>query len=648
MTGSHPSPPVLLHELVEVSRRLGSDPTLVLHGGGNTSVKTTTVDIAGNELPVLYVKGSGHDLATITEAGFAPLRLDRLRQLLPPVVVPDDRLRNELRCALLDAEAPDPSVETLVHVLLPDTAVLHSHADAITTLSNTPDGAERIGRILGGLCVVVDYAMPGPDLVAACAEAWRDRAGDEIGLVVVGHGLFTVGDSPAQALERHLAVVDRALAALPEPRPRPVVEPAVPPATAAELAAFRKELCQAAGQSLVVRRSDDDRVRAFLSDPGLLSATQQGPLTPDHVSWTKRAPLVGRDLADYAAEYTAYFERHRARRSAEITMLDPAPRVVLDQQFGLLAAGRTRAEAEAVAEIYRHTMAAIEAATDLGGYRPADAAHVFDLEYWAYQQHKLVRSRVGSDLTGQVALVTGAASGIGRGCAMSLLDAGACVVGWDIAANVASAIDHPNYLGIQVDVTDPSAIAAALAQQVDAFGGLDILVVAAGIFPTSANLGELTAAAWRKTMAVNVDSVMELYGQAFPLLASGYPYGRVVLIASKNVAAPGPGAAAYSSSKAAVTQLTRVAALEWAGSGVRVNMLHPDAVFDTGLWTPELLAARAEHYGVSIDDYKRRNLLHAEITSAAVGDLARLLCTDAFACTTGAQIPIDGGNERVI
>ncbi|HAM44106.1 MAG TPA: bifunctional aldolase/short-chain dehydrogenase, partial [Propionibacteriaceae bacterium] len=224
----------------------------------------------------------------------------------------------------------------------------------------------------------------------------------------------------------------------------------------------------------------------------------------------------------------------------------------------------------------------------------------------------------------------------------------ACVVGWDLSEKVLDSFDGPNYLGLQVDVTDPSAVAAALARQVEVFGGMDILVVAAGVFPTSANLGELTADAWRRTMSVNVDAVMELYGQSMPLLAAGFPYGRVVLIASKNVAAPGPGAAAYSSSKAAVTQLTRVAALEWASAGIRVNMIHPDAVFDTGLWTPELLAARAEHYGMSVDDYKRRNLLHTEITSADVGLLTRELCTASFACVTGAQVPIDGGNERVI
>jgi NAD(P)-dependent dehydrogenase (short-subunit alcohol dehydrogenase family) len=329
-------------------------------------------------------------------------------------------------------------------------------------------------------------------------------------------------------------------------------------------------------------------------------------------------------------------------------MLDPAPRVVLDERFGLLTAGPTISHARAAADIAQHTMKAIRAAEALGGYRPTDPSHVFDLEYWSYQLRKTARKATDKPLAGQVAVVTGAASGIGKGCAGALLELGACVVGWDLSPKVTEAFGQPEFLGLQVDVTDASQMAAALAKGVEAFGGVDILTVAAGIFPTSANLGELKAEAWRKTMAVNVDSVMELYGLVLPLLEQAVPYGRVVLIASKNFVAPGPGAAAYSSSKAAVTQLTRVAALEWAGKGIRVNMLHPDAVFDTGLWTPELLAARAEHYGMTVDEYKRRNLLHAEITSGQVGRLAALTCLEPFASTTGAQVPIDGGSDRVI
>ena len=252
------------------------------------------------------------------------------------------------------------------------------------------------------------------------------------------------------------------------------------------------------------------------------------------------------------------------------------------------------------------------------------------------------------DFTGRAALVTGAASGIGKACAHALLEAGASVVGWDLAGGVADAFDSPEWLGLQVDVTDDDAMQQALGTGVERFGGMDVLVVAAGIFPTSEPLGEMPMATWRRTMAVNLDAVAALYGYAYPLLRLAPTNGRVVVVASKNVRAPGPGAAAYSASKAALTQLSRVAALEWAPEGIRVNIVHPDAVFDTGLWTPELLAARAEKYGMSVAEYKRRNLMRTEVTSAAVGRLVLAMADDTFACTTGAQVPIDGGNERVI
>lgn len=640
----------LLDQIVAASRALAADPAVVLHGGGNSSVKSTWIDVTGREVPVLHVKGSGHDMATIGADGFAPLRLERLRELLPPVVVPDRLLADELRCALLDPTAPDPSVETLVHALLPHTAVLHSHADALLALTDSVDGERRVRELFGDRLVVVDYAMPGPDLVAACAAAWAEQAGERTeGVVVLQHGLFTVGADPQEALARHHAVLDAARAALPATAARDAA-PLAPPEPVA-LAALRGRLSALAGRPLVMRRHDDAEVRAFVTEPGLLAAAARGPMTPDHVVWTRRVPAVGTDLDAYAEGYRAYVAEHRDHRGtaavpAEVT--DAAPRVVLDPALGMLTAGRTASEAAAAADVYRHTMAVVAAAEALGGYAPPSAQHVFDLEYWPPQQAKLTRRDSARPLAGQVALVTGAASGIGLACAAALLDAGASVVGWDLSPACEATFDSPEWLGLGVDVTDAEAVDAALRTTVDHFGGLDVLVVAAGIFPSSSPLAELTPETWRRTMAVNVDAVAYLYGRVHPLLTLAPTGGRVVVVASKNVAAPGPGAAAYSASKAALTQLSRVAALEWAPDGIRVNLVHPDAVFDTGLWTPELLAARAEHYGMSVDDYKRRNLLHTEVTSAAVGRLVRAMADDTFACTTGAQVPIDGGNERVI
>lgn len=641
-----------LAELVEASRRLGADPELVLHGGGNTSLKTQVADLTGALVETLFVKASGHNLGSIDETGFAPLRMARLRELLPPVVVPDDVLINELRCALLDAASPDPSVETLLHALLPHPAVVHSHADALLTVCNTPHGAARLNELFEDRVLLVDYAMPGPDLVASCHAIWAKHGGPDVhGLMVLGHGLFTVGATPDEAYHRHLQLVSAGAGLLEKTASHAPVDAAartLPDVRPVALAHLRQRISEAAGRPLILMSHRDAEVARFVSEPTNLAAANRGPLTPDHVTWTKRRPLIGTDVAAFVDDEDAYFTRHAHRRTRTLVRLDGAPRVVLDADLGMLTGGRTAREALITADIYRHSMRAIERAETLGGYQPIDEVHVFDLEYWTLQQAKLTRADGHRPLAGQVAVVTGAASGIGRACAASLLEAGASVIGWDITPSVGTEFRSSEWLGVAVDVTDSAAVADALKQGVEAFGGVDILVVAAGIFPTSANLGEMSMQAWRRAMSVNLDAVADLYGQIHALLAAGVPYGRVVLIASKNVAAPGPGAAAYSSSKAAVTQLTRVAALEWASDGIRVNTIHPDAVFDTGLWTPELLKARAAHYGMTVEQYKRRNLLRAEVTSKAVGELAATVSGPAFACTTGAQIPIDGGNERVI
>ncbi len=248
-----------------------------------------------------------------------------------------------------------------------------------------------------------------------------------------------------------------------------------------------------------------------------------------------------------------------------------------------------------------------------------------------------------------MALITGAASGIGRACAEAFLAQGAAVIGVDIHPDIRTQYaGRPGFLGVACDVTDGAAMEAALEQGIAAFGGLDMVVVNAGVFPPGRRLEILDDAEWRRVMQVNVDANVALMRLAHPLLKLAPKGGRVVVMGSKNVPAPGIGAAAYSASKAALNQLARVAALEWAGDGIRINTLHPNAVFDTGIWTEEVLKARAEHYGLTVEQYKTNNLLKTEITSADVAALAVALCGPAFAKTTGAQIPVDGGNERVI
>jgi NAD(P)-dependent dehydrogenase (short-subunit alcohol dehydrogenase family) len=376
----------------------------------------------------------------------------------------------------------------------------------------------------------------------------------------------------------------------------------------------------------------------------------RGPLTPDHVIRTKRTALVGRDVAAYAAAYEAYVERNRHRARTEITPLDPAPRIVVDPELGVLAAGPTIGDARIAADIYRHTIPVLERAEDhLGGYVALPEEDLFDLEYWDLEQAKLAKASSPPRFAGMVAVVTGAASGIGRACAERLLAEGACVVGVDRDPSVAEVFGaRAAFCGVEADVTAPGANEAAVRTAVERFGGIDLAVVSAGIFGASAPIAELDADEWRRVLAVNLDASVQLLADLHPLLARSPVGGRVVVIGSKNVPAPGNGAVAYSASKAALTQAARIAALEWAPDGIRVNVVHPDAVFDTGLWTDELLAERAERYGLTVDEYKRRNLLGTEVTSATVAATVAALLSDDLAATTGAQVPIDGGNDRVI
>jgi rhamnose utilization protein RhaD (predicted bifunctional aldolase and dehydrogenase)/NAD(P)-dependent dehydrogenase (short-subunit alcohol dehydrogenase family) len=632
------------------SRLLGSDPSLVLHGGGNTSVKITEQDLFGEVQQILYVKGSGWDLATIEAAGFTPVRMDHLLRLAKLDRLSDSEMVNQLKTHQTRASAPTPSVETILHALLPYQYVDHTHADAIITLSNTPHGERCIRELYKDRVVVIPYVMPGFDLARTVAHQFPQEAhsGTE-GMVLMNHGIFTFGESAQQAYERMIQLVDEAEQYLKKYNAWDIDERAseqdVQPETLAQL---RKEISDVAGRPMIMQAHQTPAALAFCQRPDLEAIALRGPATPDHVLRTKQLPMIGTEVIDYVGSYQRYFEQHAPKARTPVEMLDPAPRVVLDPKLGMLSIGTTSEQAQIVADIYRHTITIIQRAEKLDEWQALPSQDIFDVEYWELEQAKLSKSASPPAFQGEVALITGAASGIGKACVASLLQRGAAVVGLDRNPAISNQFPNQAYFGIQCDITDTLALKQALSETCFRFGGLDMLILNAGIFPSGCDVASLDDALWRKVMQVNLDANLALLRESHPFLKYAARQGRVVVIGSKNVPAPGQGAAAYSASKAALNQLARIVAMEWAKDNIRINSLHPDAVFDTGIWTPQVLETRAKHYGLSVEAYKKRNLLGCEISRHDVAELAAEVCDLRFSKTTGAQIPIDGGNDRVI
>jgi rhamnose utilization protein RhaD (predicted bifunctional aldolase and dehydrogenase)/NAD(P)-dependent dehydrogenase (short-subunit alcohol dehydrogenase family) len=636
-----------LGQRVYTSRLLGRDPSLVLHGGGNTSVKIRERTVLGTEEEILYVKGSGWDLATIDVAGFSPCRMSHLLALATLESLSDIQMANELRCCMTNASAPSPSVEAILHALLPGRFVDHTHADSLVSITNTPSGAARTRDVFGERVVVIPYVMPGFELARVCATLLAaEKSRDIIGLALLGHGLFSFGETAKESYERMIELVTVAETYLAE-RKAWTVSAAVAGERPArvELAVLRKELSDAMGAPAILAVHGD---AAFARREDVADISQQGPATPDHVIRTKRVPMVGRDVSAYVADYERYFAECSARSAQSLVMLDPAPRVILDPEWGLCTVGRSARDASIARDIYRHTMEIIERATALGGWLALPEQEIFDVEYWDLEQAKLRSGGRPPVFGGEVALVSGAASGIGKACVDALLRRGAAVVGVDVAPAVVGLHARPDYHGVVADLTDERALGAALDETARRFGGLDMLVLNAGVFAAATRIADMQSDAWHDVMRINLDANLLLMREAHPMLRLAPNGGRVVVIGSKNVPAPGPGAAAYSVSKAALNQLARVAALEWGKDGIRINSLHPNMVFDTALWTPELLASRARHYGLSVDEYKTNNVLGVEVASRDVAELAAEMCGPLFAKTTAAQVPVDGGNERVI
>lgn len=628
------------------SRLIGVDPTLVLHGGGNTSVKTTVTDLFGDEIEAIFVKASGFDLGKMGTEGFTGLALAPLLRLAELERLSDPDMVREVKRTQLEPAAANASIEAIVHGVIPLKFVDHSHADAILTLSNGNFPDTVWADLFGPSIAVLPYVKPGFDL-ARQIKAFRDAGGFEgcEGLVLEHHGLFTFSESAEDAYVRHIDLVDKAETHL--SRSFGALTPTPPEAhEAVALAKLRKAVGDLAGAPVISRPACSvpaDKVAA------LAEMSRNGTVTPEHVIHNKPFPaVIGANpedgLAKFAADYQAYFDRANA---PSLTRLPLHPHWALFETGDIRSFGPNLKRANISADVIRTTARALLYADAAGGWQGLTEADLRGLEYWELEQAKLKQTSKGPELTGKVALVTGAASGIGLATAKALHARGAVVIGFDVNPDTPDILQGSGLEGKVVDATDDAGTRAAIDDMVQAYGGLDILVSNAGIFPSGQYVAEMDDATWGKSMALNLDAHMRLVRAAIPIMEHGFDPA-IVFTASRNVTAPGPGASAYSVAKAGMTQLMRVLALELAPKGITVNALHPDAVFDTGAWTQDALERSAKRYGVSVEEYKTRNLLKAEITSNDIANAVTVLVNGMLRVTTGAQIPVDGGNERVI
>jgi rhamnose utilization protein RhaD (predicted bifunctional aldolase and dehydrogenase)/NAD(P)-dependent dehydrogenase (short-subunit alcohol dehydrogenase family) len=636
------------------SRLLGAAPSLVLHGGGNTSVKAEFINVFSESVPALYVKGSGWDLRTIEAAGFPPVDLAYLQRLGALAELSDTDMMRQLRLALLDPAGPTPSVEAILHAIIPCKYVDHTHADAVVTLSNTPGGTELLQDLLGDEVLILPYTMPGFVLARQVAEATLHVDWERLkGIVLLHHGIFTFHEEAEQSYSNMIELVSMA-----EKRLATRSVPCGPTqhlVTSGQeelaLAKLRKAASQLFGAAVLVQWDKSEPACGFAALENAAELVQRGPLTPDHSIHTKPFGAVFEDnlpsdLAQFAALYRAYFDSHRL---PEHRILDLMPRFGVWLGKGMIYLAANAKRLQIVRDISTHTLSAIQQAEAFGGWEALSREDLFAVEYWELEQAKLKTHHLKPEMEGMVALVTGAASGIGLATVEALAARGAAVVALDVAfSRSAGNSDLPQAaMCLQVDVTDETALQEAIHSAVRQFGGIDLLVSNAGSFPSGSLLADIDEATWQQSLDLNLSAHLRLLRCCEPYLSEGYEPA-VVFVGSKNVPAPGPGAGAYSVAKSGMTQLMRIAALELGKKGIRCNAVHPNAVYDTAIWTEEVLASRAAHYGVSVEDYKSANVLGTELGSQDVAEVICALLSQRFAKTTGAQVPIDGGNERVI
>ncbi|MFQ5716222.1 MAG: bifunctional aldolase/short-chain dehydrogenase [Nitrospinales bacterium] len=652
---------------VYTSRLIGSDPALVLHGGGNTSVKSTAKTRTGETLDVLYVKGSGWDLDTLEPPGLPGVKLGPLLKLRRLDRLGDEEMVNDQRVNLLDAKSPNPSVETLLHAFLPHKFVDHSHADAILVLANQPDAAVLCREVFGDFLGVVPYIMPGFALAKAAAEVYEQNPAVK-GLVLINHGLFTFAETARESYNFHIEAVSRAeefINRKPARRLTPAAAPN-PPAKQDILGKIgpilRGLYREHSGASWIVHYRESEEAAAFASSQECASWSQIGTATPDHVIRTKQKPLlltlkdlddeeslrgeIAEPLENYIQDYRRYFASNQKAKGTHKKELDPLPRLILVAGLGLVAMGKTAKETRIAADIYERTIGVIRQAFQVGAFEPLNAGNLFDMEYWSLEQAKLGKS-APSKLQGKVVYISGAASGIGLATARLFTKHGAnlFLADWDeeklSAARETIRRESSAAVAVQVvDVVDEKAVQESFDRLLMQYGGLDILISNAGNAVQS-RIGDVDSAALRKSFELNFFAHQSLASRAVKIFLAQQTGGTLLFNASKAAFNPGKDFGPYALPKAAVVALAKQYALDYGKEGVRSNAMNADRV-RTGLFSEKIVAERAAARGLEPDAYFKNNLLAREVydTDVAEGFLYLALAEK----TTGSVLTVDGGN----
>jgi rhamnose utilization protein RhaD (predicted bifunctional aldolase and dehydrogenase)/NAD(P)-dependent dehydrogenase (short-subunit alcohol dehydrogenase family) len=643
---------------VYTTRLLGGEPKLVLHGGGNTSVKTRMADITGSEIDVLCVKGSGWDMGTIEAPGLPAVRLKPLQELHGLQALSDEDMVNVQRANLLDSKAPNPSVETLLHAFLPHKFIDHTHSNAVLALTDQPDGADLAADLYGKRAALVPYVMPGFALAKKCSEVSKANP-DVEGLILLKHGIFSMGATAEEAYGRMIDLVTMAEKRLAQATRKIFPGATLPakPATAAEIAPLLRGLMSIAAKSggreaaqrFVFEFRSNPEILAFVAGKEIARYSQQGPVTPDHAIRTKNLPFIApapeagkldafktgakAALEKFAADYHAYFGRYNGKQIVAKKELDPVPRVVLVPGVGLFGVGNTSKDAKIAADLAETTVAVIADAERLGTYQCIPEPDIFDIEYWSLEQAKL-SSAAEKPLARRIAVVTGGASGIGAATAAAFTKEGAEVVVLDRDVSTVKGF------AIACDVTKPDEVRAAFDKIAAAYGGVDIVVSNAGA-AWQGKIGDVNDATLRKSFELNFWAHQSVAQNAVRIMRAQGLGGCLLFNASKQAVNPGVDFGPYGLPKAATLFLSRQYALDHGADGIRSNAVNADRI-RSGLLTDQMIAQRSKARGLSEADYMGGNLLGLEVTA---DDVAQAFVSLAKAPkTTGAVITVDGGN----